>query len=261
MIKKSLAGISVIVIGLCMSVPVALSETVVVATEASFPPFSRTDADGSFSGFEIDLGNEVCKRAELDCQWVKQDFDGMIAGLLARKFGLIFSSMTIKPEREKVADFSVPYYLGPSAFYAKKGTVKDLDQEIKGKRIGAYAGSTQAQYLEKKYGGDIEVVGYENADQFNADLVNGRISLAFADQLIAAEFIATPQGSDFELVGQPINDPIVTGRGVGAMFRKGDPLKAKVDQALRDIYGDGTFDRLQQKWLPAGVNIRADKLW
>src|SRR5262245_19386867 len=78
----------------------AFAEPVKVATEASFPPFSKTEADGSFAGFEIDLGNEVCKRADLDCEWVKQDFDGMIAALLVNKYDMVFSSMSIKPERE-----------------------------------------------------------------------------------------------------------------------------------------------------------------
>ena len=57
-------------------------EKITVATEASFPPFSKTEADGTYSGFEIDLGNEVCKRAGLDCEWVKQDFDGMFSPVL-----------------------------------------------------------------------------------------------------------------------------------------------------------------------------------
>src|SRR4051812_32082862 len=84
------------------SLQAVAQEKIKVATEASFPPFSKTEADGSYAGFEIDLGNEVCKRAKLDCEWVKQDFDGMIAALIARKFNMIFSSMSIKPEREKV---------------------------------------------------------------------------------------------------------------------------------------------------------------
>src|SRR3954453_4709588 len=95
----------------------AFAEPVKVATEASFPPFSKTEADGSYTGFELDLGNAGCKRAGLECQWVKQDFDGMIAGLLAHKFDMIFSSMSIKPEREKVADFSIPYYTDKYVFY------------------------------------------------------------------------------------------------------------------------------------------------
>jgi lysine-arginine-ornithine-binding protein len=236
------------------------ADRVRVATEASFPPFSKTEADGSYAGFEIDLGNEVCKRADLDCEWVKQDFDGMIAALLVNKYDMVFSSMSIKPEREKVADFSLPYYSDKAVFYAKKGAIKDFDADIKGKKVGVYAGAVQDQYIRAKYAGILEPVGYENADQIHADLVNGRIDLAFGEQLPAKDFLAKPEGQDFEIVGAIVDDPEVLGRGAGAMFRKGDPLKARVDQAIRAVYADGTFDKLQEKWMP-GANIRADKLW
>jgi lysine/arginine/ornithine transport system substrate-binding protein len=243
-----------------LSASAMAADKVKVATEASFPPFSKTEPDGSFSGFELDLGNEVCQRANLDCEWVKQDFDGMIAALQAKKFDMIFSSMNIKPEREEVADFSIPYLTDKFVFYARKGSIKDFENDIKGKRVGVYAGATQDEYVRKNYEGILEPVGYENADQIHADLVNGRIDLAFGEQLPAKDFLAKPEGQDFEIVGPVVEDPAVLGKGVGAMFRKGDPLRERVNEAIRQVYADGTFDRLMEKWMP-GSNIRADKLW
>jgi len=231
-----------------------------VATEASFPPFSKTEADGSYTGFELDLGNEVCKRANLECEWVKQDFDGMMAALQAKKYDMIFSSMSIKPEREEVADFSIPYYAGKFVFYGKKGAFKNFATDIKGKKVGVYAGATQDQYVRKYHAGELEPVGYKNADQIHADLVSGRIDLAFGEQMPATDFLSSPQGQAFEVAGPVIEDLEVLGKGVGAVFRKGDPLKAKIDDAIRAVYADGTFDKLQEKWL-SGTNIRADKLW
>jgi lysine-arginine-ornithine-binding protein len=253
------ARLAVALAAIALSASAFAAEKIKVATEASFPPFSKTEADGTYTGFELDLGNEVCKRIGVECEWVKQDFDGMIAGLLARKYEMIFSSMSIKPEREKVADFSIPYYTDKYAFYAKKGSIKDFDNDIKGKKVGVYAGATQDQYVRKHYAGILEPVGYENADQIHADLVNGRIDLAFNEQLPAKDFMGKPEGQDFEIL-KVVVDPEVLGKGVGAMFRKGDPLKGKVDEALRSIYADGSFDKIQAKWTP-GSDIRADKLW
>src|SRR5262245_36551061 len=106
-LHRMLAGtaIGVIVTLALLSGSFAERNKVTVATEASFPPFSKTEADGRYTGFEIDLGNAVCAKANLECTWVKQDFDGMIAALLAKKFDFVFSSMTITDERKKVADF------------------------------------------------------------------------------------------------------------------------------------------------------------
>jgi lysine-arginine-ornithine-binding protein len=235
------------------------AEKVVMATEASFPPFSKTEADGSFSGFELDLGNEVCKRAGWECSWVKQDFDGAIPALVAGKFDVIFSSMSIKEERKKVADFSIAYYTGPSAVFAKKGALKAVPGDLNGKVVGVYAGATQDSYAKKNFPG-VTVRGYENIDQITADLKAGRIDAMFIEQLAGLEFISKPDGSEFEMLSPLFGDKAL-GEGVGAMMRKGDPRMAKINEALKAIYADGTFDAISSKWLPAGASIRADNLW
>src|ERR1700676_2149413 len=146
-------NIAVLAIGVLAGISTASADgKIKVATEASFPPFSQTEANGTYTGFEIDLGNEVCKRAGLTCEWVKQDFDGMIAALLAGKYEMVFSSMSIKPERAKVAEFSLPYYSDKYRFYARKGSGIAIPDGLKGKTVGVYAGATQEQFLKKKIG-------------------------------------------------------------------------------------------------------------
>jgi lysine-arginine-ornithine-binding protein len=240
---------------------IAHAASVRIATEASFPPFSKTEPNGSYSGFEIDLGNEVCKRADLTCQWVKMDFDGMIAALLASKIDMIFSSISITPERQKVVDFSLPYYSTANRFIAKKGAVITFSPDgLKGRTVGVYAGSTQDKYIQAKYAGIATPRGYQRVDQITADLVAGRIDMAFLAELVAADFLASPAGADFAFVGPSIRDKQFFGPGVGAAFRKGDPLRVKVDDALRSIYKDGTFDRISKKYFPT-ADIRADSNW
>lgn len=237
----------------------AVAEPVVMATEASFPPFSRTEADGSFSGFEIDLGNAVCERAGFDCTWVKQDFDGAIAALLAEKFDIIFSSMSIKPERQRVADFSIPYYSVASAVFAAKGALKNVPADLGGRKLGVYGGSTQDQYARANFA-DVDIRPYENIDQMSADLVAGRIDAMFVESLPGQEFLARPEGAPYELAGDLFQDEAL-GAGAGAMLRKGDARKARVDAALKAIYADGTFDELQKKWFVEGTDVKADHLW
>jgi lysine-arginine-ornithine-binding protein len=233
-----------------------------VATEASFPPFSKTEADGSYSGFEIDLGKAVCIQAKLDCEWVKQDFDGFIAGLLAGKFDMIFSSMNITAERKKVVDFSIPYYDTPYRFVARKGAGTEVSPAgLKGKTVGVYAGATQEKYLNAKYKGIVEPRGYEKMDQINADLVAGRIDLAFNEELAEAEFLKSPEGSDFEFVGPEVRDRDIFGIGSGAVFRKSDEaLREKINAAIRAVYADGTFERISRAYF-GPMSVRADGNW
>lgn len=236
------------------------ADKVRVATEASFPPFSKTEADGRFTGFELDLGNAVCARAGLDCEWVKQDFDGMIAALLARKFDFVFSSMSITDERRKVVDFSLPYYNTPSKFVAAKDADLDVSPAgLEGRTVGVYAGSTQDGFLQEAFPG-VDIRGYENIDQIAADLIAGRVDLMFVEALAAQEFVAKEEGRPYAFVGPDYNDPDRLGVGAGAMFRKDDDaLRERVDAAIREVYADGTFDALADRYFD--IEVRADKAW
>ena len=237
----------------------ALAEPLTVATEASFPPFSATEADGSYSGFEIDLGNAVCAAAGFECTWVKQDFDGAIAALNAGQFDLVFSSMSIKPEREEVADFSLPYITGPSAFFAPAGTEGDAGPWVEGKTIGVYAGSTQDGFMRANFPG-ATLRGYENIDQMSADLVAGRLDGMFVEELAGLGFLSTADGAGFMKL-EPVYNDEALGAGVVAMMRTGDARLERINAGIRAVYADGTFAALEDKWLPAGATVAADVLW
>jgi ABC-type amino acid transport substrate-binding protein len=235
----------------------AWAETLTVATEASFPPFSQTEPDGSYTGLEIDLGNAVCAAAGFECTWVKQDFDGAIAALQAERFDMIFSAMSIRPEREEVADFSIPYTYGPSSVFAPAGTISEIPADLEGKVVGVYGGSTQDAYAQANFPG-AEVRGYENIDLMMADLEAGRIDAMFVEQLPGLTAIQGVEG--YEEVGEPISDPAL-GPGTGAMMRTGDERLARINDAIRAVYADGTFDEIAARWLPEGASARADHLW
>ena len=101
----------------------------ILGTEGAYPPFNYTDANGKVQGFEIDLGNEMCRRLKVECEWVTQDWDGIIPGLLARKYDAIIASLYITDERREKIAFSEKYYKVPARFVVPK----DSDIEISAK--------------------------------------------------------------------------------------------------------------------------------
>jgi octopine/nopaline transport system substrate-binding protein len=81
-------------------------KAVVIGMEGAYEPWNLTDSSGKIVGFEVDLANDVCKRAGLECKVIAQDWDGMIPGLKAGKFDVIMDGMSITDERKKEIDIS-----------------------------------------------------------------------------------------------------------------------------------------------------------
>lgn len=124
--KKLTLAVVAIVVG--MGTPaVNAQDTIRFATEGAYPPFNERAPDGSLVGFEIDLGMAMCAKVNRKCEFVAQDWDGMIPGLLVKKFDGIFASMAITEERKKQIDFTNKYYQTGGAFVAPEGTKIDLN--------------------------------------------------------------------------------------------------------------------------------------
>jgi hypothetical protein len=87
--------------------------------EAEYPPFESRNTAGELEGFDIDLGNAICKAAQLKCSWVETSFDALIPGLVAKKFDAINSAMNITEQRRKSIDFTQPIYRIPRSWSVK----------------------------------------------------------------------------------------------------------------------------------------------
>lgn len=152
--------------------------------EAEYPPFESRNASGELEGFDVELGNAICKAAALKCSWVETSFDALIPGLVAKKFDAINSAMNITEQRRKSIDFTQPIYRIPSQLVGKAGSAVEATPEgLKGKTIGVLQGSIQETYAKEhweKHG--VTVVSYKDQNMAWGDLLNGRIDARWSCQ-------------------------------------------------------------------------------
>ncbi|MFS2011400.1 lysine/arginine/ornithine ABC transporter substrate-binding protein [Azospirillum sp. CT11-132] len=241
-------------------------KTVRIASEGAYPPWNATDTSGKLTGFEVDLGNDLCKRMKVTCEFVAQDWDGIIPALQQGKYDAIMSAMTITDERKKVIDFSVPYGTEPSVFavmanspLAKslalgadrvdlndqgkaKPVLEKLADALKGKSVGVQVSTIQADFMDKHLP-KVTMRTYDKIDNAGIDLSSGRVDAMLGDRSVVEAVVkATP---DKMIIVGPNFIGGVIGEGMGVGLRKDTAdLKAMFDKAIAEALKDGTVKKL-----------------
>ncbi len=227
-----------------------------VAIDATYEPFTYKTPDGKPTGFDVDIASALCEQIKRTCVFVEQPWDGMIPGLLAKKYDVIISSMSITEERLKQVDFSDKYYNTPSRVVLKKDVKYAGPASIKGKKIGVLKASTQEKYAlgELKTKG-VEVVSYDAQDQVYLDIKAGRLDGTVADILeVGGGFLSKPGGEAYELKGDELYIPKYFGTGAGVALRKGQgPLKSEISAAIKAIRANGKYKAINDKYFKFDV--------
>ena len=222
-----------------------------VAIEGAYPPFSQITPEGKLIGFDVDIALALCKAMDAEAVLITQDWDGMIPGLLARKYDTIIASMSITEERLQKVDFSKKYYQTPAKFMAKKGLFATFSQEsLKGKTVGVQRETVHDKYLTDVYGKDVVIKRYGSLDEAYLDVDADRLDILMADSVALMDgFLSKEKGKGYEFVGPDMVDPKWFGPGIGAALRKEDTdLKEKLNAAIDKIRADGTYDAIQKKY-------------
>ncbi len=231
-------------------------QKVKIGTEGAYPPFNSIDKDGKLVGFDIDIAKALCDAAKFECEFVVQDWDGIIPGLIAKKYDAIIASMSITDERKQKVDFTNKYYNTPAKFFAKKGSGLEISKAgLKGKVIAVQRATIHENFLRDNYGDVVTINSYATQDEAYLDLVSGRADAGIADSVAVLEgFLNTDQGKEFEFVGPDFSDPKWFGDGAGIAVRKGDDaLRTQLNKALAQILADGTYKKINAKYFDFDV--------
>lgn len=218
-----------------------------IGTEGAYPPFNYIDEKGQLQGFDIDIAKALCDEMGAECEFVVQDWDGLIPGLMAKKYDCIIASMSITDERKQKVDFTDKYYMTPARFVAKKSETLNLFKKgIKGKTVGAQRATVSENFLRDNFSKVVKIKSYTTQDEANLDLVAGRVDLVIADAVVLlGGLLETDQGKDFTFVGPGFTDKKWFGDGIGIAVRKGeDDLRQKFNGAIKAIRGNGVYQKI-----------------
>ncbi|WDP84396.1 MAG: transporter substrate-binding domain-containing protein [Desulfobacter sp.] len=243
--------IAYLLIALLMTAGTALSmEKVRIANETATPPFNFVDGDGKIQGFDVEIAAALCEVMGVEKVDVIQDWDGMIPGLMSKKFDAIISDMSITEKRKKVVDFSDSYYDETGLFMGRSTENYQFTPEgLKGKKVGVQRATTWANYIKGVYGKSVEIKYYDTPASQVLDLASGRIDLVLASDIFVNKTIADPENKGVKKMGTPVTDRAYIGDGVGIALRKEDKaLLAAFNKALAEIKSNGTYDRIYSKW-------------
>ncbi len=219
------------------------ADTVVIATIGDYHPFDFINEEGEIDGLERELGDELCRRADLECEWILNEWEAMIPDLVAEEFDVILSGMSITAKRDELIDFTEAYYPPtPSVYIAKAGAG---DEAAEG-TIGVTANTIYSDYFAAL--GRPFVSLEMEMDAVDAAL-SGEVEAVLVDHGYGVEKLAEHEGR-LAIVGPSV----LLDRGLGMGVRTGSDLKAKLDEALASMKADGSLNALILKWLGAGAS-------
>lgn len=214
-----------------------------IGVDVPYVPYQYQQPDGTITGFEVELIEAVCAEMQRECEWVKQGWDGIIPGLLARKYDLIASAMNITEDRARQVLFSEPYYQVPSVWVGQADRQVDMAGELADVTVGVQQGTIQDRYVSQFYP-EAELRRYSDSGGVINDMRSGRLDLVFTAFPLAQEVLLDDDA--FARRGELVTEPeSIYGPGVGAAFRQRDAeLAERFNAAMAEVKADGTFARL-----------------
>lgn len=219
-------------------------QEVVIGVKDASPPFGVYDkAKGTVSGYDIDFALGIAKRLGVKPVFRTVNPDDRIPFLQERKVDLVIATFTKSPERERLLEFSLGYFVTGQKFLVPAGKYQRVE-ELNRARIGVVNASTSEKTLRKQMP-EAQVMPNEDYPEMVRMLQAGQLDAISTDEPILAGLLGKMSNrSKFEIMSTAI-----TFESYGVGMRKGEKklLKA-VNDALLDMENTGEAKRIFDRW-------------
>ena len=237
---------------------VKAADKIVMSTDPEYPPQSALAADGSYEGFDIDVGTEIAKRLGVDIAFETPSWEALTAGSWSGRWDFSVGSMTITSDREKVLAFTKPYYFTPAQMAVLPDSgITSLDG-LAGEVVCVGQGTTYLQWLDGTLDFGTESPQTKPPAGATAFTLPSDRNCAESWQSGRRDFAGwlssgtTVQGAiDEGLPVMNVGDPVFNEPLAVAFDKSGaDPVSmvAEVNKILDAMRSDGTLKGLSEKW-------------
>ncbi|WBU55946.1 transporter substrate-binding domain-containing protein [Paracoccus sediminicola] len=228
---------------LALTAGTAFAAPVRIASEGAYPPYNLVNDSGDLDGFDIAVGNEVCKRAELECVWVKNDWDSILPNLKSSNYDAIMAGMSITEERQQEIQFTQNYFPPAASAYAALSADTSVAEDAV---VAAQTATIQAAHVAES---GATLLEFATPDETVSAVRNGEADAVFADKDFL-EPIVTESNGELSWVG----DDVPLGGGIGIGLRQSDTeLRDQMNAALTEMKEDGTLNALIEEWFIEGA--------
>ncbi|MFB9329905.1 transporter substrate-binding domain-containing protein [Paenibacillus aurantiacus] len=217
-------------------------------TEGTYAPFTFHDNGGELTGFDVELAREVAKRLGVEAEFVETKWDGMFAGIDAKRFDVVANEVSINEERQAKYDFSDPYIVSKAVLIVHEDNtdIKSL-ADLKGKKSGQSLTSNLTQIAKDNGAEIVQTDGFNQAIEL---LISKRIDATINDGLSFLDFKKQKPEAPIKIVDETDN-----ASQSAFLFNKGNPeLVQAVNEALKAMKDDGTYLAISEKYFGADVS-------
>ena len=226
------------------------TRTLIMATNASFPPYEYIGDDGEYAGIDVEIIAAIANYLGYDYKIDDMEFDAIVIAVDQGKADLGMAGMTVTEERLQQVDFSDSYATGVQVVIVTEDStvtsVEDLTAEGAYHTIGVQLSTTgdlfsQWYIADEGFG---KVAQYPNGNEAVMALKNGKVDCVIIDNEPAKAYVAANEGLK-------ILETEFAVESYAACFKKGSDLVAPFNEALKALTEDGTIPAIIEKYIPS----------
>ena len=218
-----------------------------IGMEPGYMPFEMTNQRGEIIGFDVDMAKRIAKAMNVKLELVSTAWDGIIPGLITKKYDMIMSGMTLTQERNLQVSFASPYIVVGQTILVKKEFADDVksykDLNDSKFTVASKLGTTGEQ-ATKRLIPKAKYISFETEQEGVMDLINGKIDAFVYDLPFMA--IANAEKNNGKLIF--LNEPFTYEPLAWAVRRGNADLLNWLNNFMNQIKSDGTYDKIYAKW-------------